>query len=134
MQRFGMKQWAVFVLAGALLTACSSAHQIDRAAWAKDLAAQGVTINDWNKYEKAALSMCAQDDPSTFLAVFTDGGTSLKQIETDYRNACPDRMDRFQAGVKSLAEAKGSADLACNTAADKRTQDQADLAEAMGCK
>lgn len=114
MQRFGMKQWAVFVLAGALLTACSSAHQIDRAAWAKDLA--------------------AQDDPSTFLAVFTDGGTSLKQIETDYRNACPDRMDRFQAGVKSLAEAKGSADLACNTAADKRTQDQADLAEAMGCK
>lgn len=116
------------------LTACSSTHVIDRVAWGKELTAQGLTVSDWDKYEKSALSMCAQDDPSMFLAVFTDGGASLKSIETNYRNACPERLDRFQAGVRSLAEAKGSADLACGTPADKRTQDQADFAEAMGCK
>ena len=121
---------AVVVLA---LAGCSNTHQIDRVAWGQELATQGVTVSDWPKLEKSVLSVCAMDDPSTFLAVATDGGTSLKTIETNYRNVCPDRMDRFQAAVKSMAEAKGSTDLACSTPADKRTQDQADLAAAMNC-
>jgi len=132
---FSTVTWGLaLLLTIAGLTACSSKHVIDRAVWGKELTAQGLTVSDWDKYEKSALSMCAQDDPSMFLAVFTDGGASLKSIETNYMNACPERLDRFQAGVRSLAEAKGSADLACGTPADKRTQDQADFAEAMGCK
>jgi hypothetical protein len=121
---------AVAVLA---LAGCSSTHQIDRVAWGHELATQGVTVSDWPKLEKSVLSICAEDDPSMFLAVATDGGTSLKTIETNYRYACPDRMDKFKAGVASLAEANGSTDLACKTPADKRTQDQADLAAAMNC-
>jgi len=122
---------AVVVLA---LAGCSNTHQIDRVAWGQELATQGVTVSDWPKLEKSVLSVCAMDDPSTFLAISKDKGTpSFKTIETNYRYACPDRMDKFKAGVASLAEANGSTDLACKTPADQRTQDQADLAAAMNC-
>ncbi len=128
-----MKGTWVAVVAAVALAGCGG-HQVDRAAWSKELAAGGTTVSDWSKYEQAVENICAMDDPSTFLAVALDKkNPSMRDVMLGYKYECPDRMDRFKAGLKRVEQANGAASLACDTPAEQRTQDQKDLAEAMGC-
>lgn len=138
-----MKRWVIAAVGIAVVAAVVVAGlmvgrkspTVDRAAWGRDLAAIGVTVSDWDKLEKTTRDLCDdnEDELQMFVAVAKDSGTSMKTIETNLRNVCPDRVADFEAAVTKMGQTAGEVDQACRTPAEQRTQQQQDLAEAMGC-
>lgn len=116
------------------LAACSSQHQIDRAAWGADLSSAGMTVKDWSKLEAVTKQLCDDDQNvlEFFIAGEKDAGRSLKSTELGFKYVSPDKMQKFEDAVAGVARGSGEVDQACNTPASERTEQQALLAEAMG--
>lgn len=120
------------MVGAATMTACSS-EPIDVERWKSELAAQGVTPPDWGRFQQVITDSCDNDVTGLNVAFEIDGGIPLAVQEINWRNGCPDRLDDFEDAVREFHESKGAVDLACDTPASERSQEQRNLAEAMGC-
>lgn len=126
---------AVWIALAVILLGACGKQEIDRQGWQASLKSQGVNVTDWEMWERTALDVCGDDDPSMFLASVLDRrDVPLAAIEINYRYACPDRMPRF---TEALAKVRGASDevrRACAIPKSQRTEREANLAEAMGCR
>jgi hypothetical protein len=110
----------------------SRSPDVDETAWRADVERElGLTIADWPGYRDVWLDMCDDDDDSfgTFVAVSLDNGDSIDSICTNVRHACPDKL----AKIEDMRDFSAEVDEACALPASERTQEQADIAEFMGC-
>ena len=116
------------------VTGCSSPHTIDRAAWERDLAENGDTVNDWRGFEDLWVNdICTKDDLGFFVAIGLDEGQSPDYIRMNFRNACPDRLGDVEETLDSLREGQAATDEACSLPGPERTDEQSLRAEAIGC-
>ena len=95
----------------------------DDAAWQSY---QSVWQDSCEKYEDA-------DAWSLFVAVMVDGGTAASDLQADVGYACPESLDDMEAAIKQVQGSASEVDVACALDPDLRTEDQRQLAEAMGC-
>lgn len=122
----------VIAAAVALLLAGCGGQDIDEDKWRADVERDtGSPVADWEKYRDVWLDVCDDDEDgfSTYMAVALDGGDSWDSLRTNVANACPDRLGELE----ELRSDLGSVQDACDTPAAERTEDQALMAEAMGC-
>jgi hypothetical protein len=120
---------AVVVLC--LLAACGG-HEVDETKWRADVEREsGSPVADWVQYRDVWLDVCDDEEDafSAFAAVALDGGDSWDSLRMNVSNACPDRL----AELEELRSDLASVGDACDTPASERTEDQALMAEAMGC-
>lgn len=84
------------------LGGCSSGSPgPDRVQWSKDLAAQGITVSNWQKLQLATENYC-NDDAATMqldVAVALDGHFNPDVIRTDLKYVCPDRVADWDHAV-----------------------------------
>jgi hypothetical protein len=82
------------MLAAVLLALAACGADVDRAAWQRELEAQGVEIADWAAYQDVWLDACEDED--SFGYFVTMSGASGSVTRTNVRYACPDRMDEAE--------------------------------------
>jgi hypothetical protein len=105
---------------------------IDDQAWRADVEQEiGHPVSDWPSYREVWIEVCKEDEDgfAIFLAVGLDEGSTLDQMCTNVQHVCPDRLDE----VEQLRSDLGDVDTACETSPEARTDEQDQLAEAMGC-
>lgn len=118
------------VIVGLLLTGCG--NQVDEEAWRADVESDiGHSISDWPTYRDAWVDNCGAGDSEfgLFVAASMDAGTSEGEARTNIRHACPDRLETLEDALAGMGDARS----ACDVAVSDRTEEQARLAEAMGC-
>ena len=122
------------IMVAAISLASCASHQIDRQAWRQELTVRGFAINDFALDESAAQKTCAMDDQTlaTYLKPFQDDMSLLEVVRTNYKYACPDRMENFRTVVKDLGSGTILPSLACNTPAYLRTPYEAQTVEMFG--
>jgi hypothetical protein len=121
----------VVVIACLALAGCGG-HEIDDDQWRTDIERElGAPIDDWKQFRDVWVDVCddSEDGFEAFAAVALDGGDSWDSLRTNVSNACPDRLEELEELRSDLA----SVGDACDTPASDRTEDQALMAEAMGC-
>ena len=113
---------------------CSS-HEVDQKAWTRELADIGQPSPDFAKLEKITRDLCGRDPQALqlFVAAQRDAGGSMEAVRIGFRNVCPDQLEKLTQAENALDDATTSVKKACDTPLEERSQDQKDLAEAMGC-
>jgi hypothetical protein len=115
-----------------LLTSACGGHEVDEDKWRADIEREvGAPVADWPAFRDIWLDICDDDEDqfSTYAAVALDGGDTWDSLRTNVSNACPDRLDELE----ELRSDLGGVQEACDTPASERTEEQALMAEAMGC-
>ncbi|MFE9642373.1 hypothetical protein ACFYOC_25455 [Nocardiopsis alba] len=88
----------VLLAAGAvvLLSACSTAHEYDQAAFESALAEIGVEVTgDMDTITEAMERACESDDPVMFAVGFLQEGGNPDVLRIGVEHVCPDRADEF---------------------------------------
>lgn len=122
-----------FVVAVVLsLSAAGCGQDVDEDAWRADVEEeQGQAVGDWPTYRDVWVRTCEGSETGfgLFIATALDGGYTLDSLRLNVRHACPDRLDELeetQAGIDDTRQA-------CDVTPADRTDEQARLAEALGC-
>lgn len=114
------------------VTACGEA--VDEDEWKSDLASIDVEPDDWEAYKTVWVDeFCEASTSQLGLTTTLNGAPSEEEFEVSIRHACPDRLADVKDAFSSVDDAVSDVDEACGTPAAERTEDQAQLAEAMGC-
>lgn len=113
------------------VASCAHGERYDPAAYRSALESElGHPVADWPAVEKTTRQMCDVDKDQFRLrvALESDAGTlSTYRIGVHY--VCPNRQDEIDKALNEFAESG----RACDIPADIRTQEQRDMAEALGC-
>jgi hypothetical protein len=120
------------VVAACLVLAGCGGHEVDEDQWRADIERElGAPVADWPAFRDIWLDICDDDEDqfSAYAAVALDGGDTWDSLRTNVSNACPDRLEELE----ELRSDLGGVQDACDTPASERTQEQARMAEAMGC-
>jgi hypothetical protein len=125
---------ALALLAAIGLSGCGG-HEVDQEAWKRELADVGQTPGDMAKLEKVTRGLCDDDQKQleTFVAVAKDAGSSMEALRINFRNVCPDQLDKLQKAESAQQDNVDRAKRICDMPPSARNQDEKDLAEAMGC-
>jgi hypothetical protein len=132
-----MKRGLVVIAGLFLISACGNGHDVDQAAWKSQLRATGHTNANMAKLTDLYVNdLCKEDADklALFLATVADGGDLDMDLERlNFKYACPGRLDTLDDAAKKMQDSGHAVDDACSTPAGQRTEDQSELAEAMGC-
>lgn len=123
------------LVAALLISGCGSrSPEPDEDQWKSELSKIGVEPADWDAYQALWVEdMCEADSQALALATTLRGAPSRDEFEVSIDNACPERNDDLESAFSEVDDASNNVDEACSTPANQRTEDQADLAEAMEC-
>ncbi|WP_156399836.1 hypothetical protein [Phycicoccus sp. Soil748] len=113
----------------------SRSHQVDRAAWERDLDALGFTGIDMVKLEELTRDMCndTTGDLALFVSMQKDAGEPLDGLRINFRNVCPDQLAKLDDAESQQRNLTDSVQQACDTDVAARTPEQARLAEMTAC-
>ena len=116
----------------ALTGVIGGGHDVDEAAWRDSVEQQiGHPVEDWPTYRDVWLRECDEDTDAfqVFVATGLDAGTDADMIRSNVRYACPNRLQDVEDVLANGREM----DAVCAKSPAERTDDEAMLAEAMGC-
>lgn len=133
---------AVLVLAVASLSACGSSTSADakpsvaewRAAAEARMGHPFLSEDHWKKYQAVYVGkdgICNSDELALTLAVLTDAGTSVSEIEQDFKYACPDKLPALTKAAKSVQDSVTKAERICSTDPDLLAQEDRDYYDAV---
>jgi len=116
-----------------LLAGCGSSRQIDVTAWQEELSSQGRTPGDFATYQQTFADLCnsAPDQLTRFLTSASAPGS--QEMHTGFKYACPGEMDKLDDAYAPIVGSTASVERACNARPSDRTEEQRQLAAAVGC-
>lgn len=110
---------------------------IDYATWRQEAAALGFSEPDLPGLERFTAGLCDDSDYELEAliaqAVDSSAQESIALMRVNFNHVCPDQLDWFDARRASVDESSANAQLACDTPASRRTEQQSLLAEMSGC-
>jgi hypothetical protein len=111
-----------------------ASEDIDRDAWRDALVATGEVRADpdLDALEKVTRDQC-NDDVDELALGLTLVGAQPNVVRINMKYVCPNKAGNVDKALKSIQGATSNVDEACDTPPNLRTEEQSQLAEAMGC-